>query len=102
MIDKYGYPTEATLKILETCDCFPDTNREAFIDYIYENWKNGNGYAPQWNPGTRCLVLITGGWSGCESMIAALQRNVIFWGMFWEASSRGGKFVFRIPKEKKE
>jgi hypothetical protein len=40
----------------------------------------------------------TGGWSGNESLIEALQRNHIFWSLCWMKSERGGHFVFEVPK----
>jgi hypothetical protein len=39
-------------------------------------------------------TLITGGWSGNESIIGAMQENIMLWMMYWESSYRGGKHVF--------
>ena len=41
----------------------------------------------------------TGGWSGNEEIIDALQRNAMFWARCWEMSKRGGEHVFRLPEE---
>lgn len=41
------------------------------------------------------LTLVTGGWSGCEEMIGALQKNKNHWWMaHWKLSQRGGLFEF--------
>ncbi len=38
----------------------------------------------------------TGGWSGNESIIAALDRNFLVAGMCWELSARGGLHVYEL------
>jgi len=38
--------------------------------------------------------LHTGGWSGNEEIIRAMQDNRVWWGMFWESSRRGGHYEF--------
>ena len=43
--------------------------------------------------------LATGGWSGNESVIAALRDNYIFTLMHWWGSLRGGLHIYVIPKE---
>ncbi len=40
----------------------------------------------------------TGGWSGHEDVIGALQENFIFWSQCWERHNRGGHFWFRLPR----
>lgn len=45
------------------------------------------------------LELHTGGWSGNEDIIMALQKNYVFLGMFWEKSERGGHYYFDLNKE---
>lgn len=36
----------------------------------------------------------TGGWSGNESIIGAMQKNRMVWNFLWEQSRRGGHYVF--------
>lgn len=40
---------------------------------------------------------VTGGWSGCEAIIAALMGNYIAWTMLWQSSHRGGLHIFKPP-----
>lgn len=40
--------------------------------------------------------IATGGWSGCESIMAAMRRNYVCWGLTWQSSHRGGLFVFTL------
>lgn len=42
------------------------------------------------------VYLATGGWSGNESAITALQRGM-FWIAWWQSSHRGGAFTFDVP-----
>jgi hypothetical protein len=43
------------------------------------------------------LELHTFGWSGNESIVDALDKNVLFWMTCWEQSNRGGHYKFEIP-----
>lgn len=41
-------------------------------------------------------TLITGGWSGNEEIISAMQSNHLFWAACWQSSVRGGLFTFKV------
>lgn len=47
----------------------------------------------------RMLVLVTGGWSGCEEVIDALMKNFGLYATRWQSSHRGGKFVFSLESQ---
>ena len=38
----------------------------------------------------------TGGWSGNESIIRAMERNGMMWHLNWVQSRRGGHYIFEI------
>jgi hypothetical protein len=45
----------------------------------------------------RTLRLVTGGWSGNESIIGAIERNRNFSLVCWEMSRRGGLHIYKLP-----
>lgn len=60
--------------------------------YIKPRWEFSDcGY---WKQDGDIYIISTGGWSGNEEIIGALQENVIFWAIFWYSSTRGGKHIF--------
>jgi len=86
-----GYPTNETLTAIAEWK-HPFDGLEEFLTEAFK------GYGRVWRE-KGLLKIATGGWSGNEEMIAALQDNVIFWAMCWDSSHRGGLFVFQdIPK----
>lgn len=64
----------------------------AFVRSIW-NWPE---YA--WEAGGM-IALATGGWSGNEDIIAALQENQMFWILCWQSSHRGGMHWFKPYKQ---
>jgi hypothetical protein len=92
MPDADGYPTEEELKRIAEWDYKDLPGMMEFIEdlweYNYFGWKQeGNEY-----------YLSTAGWSGNESLICAMQDNLMFWSICWERSRRGGHFRFQIPE----
>lgn len=49
--------------------------------------------------GRERIRIATGGWSGNEDMMFALERNFIVYGSYWQLSARGGLEVYIIPSE---
>lgn len=43
----------------------------------------------------RQIVLVTGGWSGCESLISALH-DTLLWTLSWRESRAGGRHVLEL------
>ncbi len=100
-MDQNGYPTEETLEKIAAFDPRTDDVYE-FVEYLCENWVNG--FPPKWDKKHGTLQLSTGGWSGCESVIAALRKGAgtpcipWFWALYWDQSRVGGHYRFRNIK----
>lgn len=98
-----GYPTEETLHKIRTNNATPSASPIELMQFVKENW-----WAPDFgwresidSDGTSTSYsLSTGGWSGNEQLISALEQNYAFWYLYWQSSSRGGHFVFTIPNVK--
>lgn len=98
MKDSNIYPTEEELSKIRNWDII-ENGIEGLIGFIEERWEfasYGMGFF-QWN-GME-LELHTGGWSGNESIIDALESNHLFWMSYWQASKRGGHYYFKIPMD---
>jgi hypothetical protein len=50
-----------------------------------------------WDKKVTGVELHTGGWSGNESIIGALEQNFMFWSMSFWKHYRGGHYYFQIP-----
>lgn len=95
LLDEDGYPTDEALEVIERWPMF--RNKELF-EFIKELW-----YMSEWGwreeniDGTTRYILSTGGWSGNESLIHALEHNRNFaWSMTWHQSRRGGHYIFEV------
>ncbi len=89
--DADGYPTEETLTAITT---WPAGRRYDLVSFICEAWHYPERAVH--NEVRATLYLSTAGWSGNESIIAALQENIIFWTLYWFKSQRGGHFWFHL------
>jgi len=89
--DRDGYPTEETLKAIRE---WPPEDMRGLAEFVCGAWQYED-YAKLCG---RSLELHTGGWSGNESLIGALQDNVMFWALCWLKSERGGHFWFELPE----
>lgn len=95
MPDSDGYPTKEELDRIEAWPITGDW-RECFA-FIKSCW-----WSPSWgwseeaygNDGT-IYRISTGGWSGNEDIIDAMQDNMILWAMCWREHRVGGHYVFR-------
>lgn len=97
ILDDDGYPTEEFLAHLENWDW-----RDGFDELLTEAMR-GHIYPTFWEreekeDGKIVWQISTGGWSGNESIIAALMGNRMFWMMCWVESRRGGHYIFECPK----
>ena len=68
----------------------------SYPNYFSMTYKSGVGKNPVFK-----FNLSTGGWSGNESIIGALQKNYMFWALTWFSSQRGGHYVFEVKHKPK-
>lgn len=94
-MNELGYPLEQELKIIQTT-VVGSHNFHAFMETVRKSWNwdkdyficNGDTYE-----------LHTCGWSGNEEVIAALQKNVMFWLMYWKRTTTGGHYIFSADRK---
>ena len=92
------YPSEEALAHIEHFDCINgDTTK--LIEFIEQLW-----WMPDWgfkfNKENKTLSLHTGGWSGNESIMSALQENEFFFTLHWNKTERGGHYYFKLRNVK--
>lgn len=97
-----GYPTEQTLSIIRD---WPVENFYMVRDlhsYCRDAWHWGESMwgnrRGETRNGEKWIAASTGGWSGNELIIGALEENLIFWTLSWLESSRGGHYKFITGK----
>lgn len=86
--DKEGYPTKETL---DTIRRWPSDNYPSLFVYLKLAWQYGDEYV---SCGKGYWTFHTCGWSGNESIIEAMQDNIMFWTLHWQSSTRGGHYTF--------
>jgi len=95
--DADGYPTEETLKIIKD---WPFEEREKVLSYIAKAWHYPES-AKEVRPGI--WVFATGGWSGNESIIAALRSGVLWYLLSWDSLYLpGGLLIIAVGKSGKD
>lgn len=95
------YPTDEELIKIETWDY-----TDSFFDlakFVQSIWNWGEDYAQisgektdEFDHKYRELRLITGGWSGNEDIVGALNDNRMFSMLCWQSSHRGGMHIYHI------
>jgi len=107
MPDDNQYPTEDELEKIARWDAFTRAGQIAWFVFIKSCW-----WAEDWGwreraargaaetAGPRIYEIATGGWSGNESIISAMQQNHVLWMFTWELSRRGGHYLFRVREVK--
>ena len=102
-LDDGGYPTEYALDKIKNWDMldFPGCMEYVFKLWHWEDYRWSEEAKDEYfdHPITR-YYLSTGGWSGNESIIGAMQENQMLWFFNWVQSRRGGHYIFEHRKEK--
>ena len=79
MTDDSGYPDEEELERVKKWNV-NKANFDEFMEYIKSIWRWPEFVKKVENR----YVLVTGGWSGNESIISAMRMNCTFWLMYWQ------------------
>lgn len=105
MLDEDGYPTDAALDIIRLWHWSDVEGWFKFIEGLWWSsnmlWKEGDapheyrdfkGYEDKI---VHRYYISTGGWSGNEDIIRAMQDNqCLLWTLTWVQSRRGGHYIF--------
>jgi hypothetical protein len=94
-MDRDGYPEEHELAKIKA---WKPADGKGLLEYVAGLWHWEN-YAWQEDGNWH---FATGGWSGNEELIGAMQENNVWWFFHWYSSTRGGKYVFQLIDRKPE
>jgi hypothetical protein len=97
LIDDDGYPTDECLEIVKRWSYTQEFELFRFIEGLWEF--HDFGWHVEEEKDMHKFFISTGGWSGNESLISALQGNWMIWHSTWEQSRRGGHYIFEIEKD---
>lgn len=92
-LDGDGYPTDEALKRITE---WPHTEISGMLEFARPLWS----YPDRWWIEGEVLHLSTGGWSGNEDIIRAMEQNRIFWALCWIQSRRGGHYQLDLSRVK--
>ncbi len=95
MLDEGCYPDEGSLKAIKDWDLIKQ-GLDGLLQLVVENTNWADRQIEITGKKVIRFEYHTGGWSGNEDVIEALRRNLCFWPFFWEKSTRGGHFYFKI------
>lgn len=90
--DCEGYPADS---LLDGIANFPVENKAGCARLLEHLEPAVAPYGWFTKDGTR-YEIATGGWSGVESIVGALESNFLFWALAWESTHRGGLYVFEL------
>ena len=96
-----NYPHKQSLKLIRD---WPHDQFDELMGFVESLWRYAEwGFSRDVKLGqVNEYHLSTGGWSGNEEVISALQSNAMFWAMCWQSSRRGGHYVFKVRKTTNE
>ena len=104
MLDDDGYPSEHELTTIREWKIDNMGDCEQLLTYVQFRWQYPEYFriakrrTRDWRSGPlrRTYFVSTAGWSGNESMIGAMEENVVFWLLTWHSHKRGGHYEFRV------
>ena len=103
-MDSDGYPLPETLKRIQEWEIKEPKDCLGLIAYVEQLWIYPSYFTAHarrvrpWKHGRlqRRYEISTGGWSGHEDIIEAMQSNWIFWALAWYSHRTGGHYEFRV------
>lgn len=98
MQDEDSYPTEEALNIIQRWGYY---NKEELFEFIKGLWHFREwGWHETVDDEKTIYEISTGGWSGNESLICALEHNHwLNWHTTWVQSRRGGHYIFEVKDD---
>lgn len=91
-LDDDGYPTDGTLETIKNFVVNNDEDCEKLLQMASQVWLYPDYFTK--DESTKCWFVSTGGWSGNEDVIKALNENHVFWMLYWKQTRVGGHYVF--------
>ena len=83
-----GYPTSEEL---QTLTLWPASDFLGPLEYMLDRWR----WEDHISNTDDTYFVHTGGWSGHEEMLDALEKNFGWWKKHWYSIMRGGLYVFK-------
>ena len=101
--DKDGYPTARTLRVIAE---WPLRDLRGLMEFICRAWNWAHMATREISNAEREIIGVesagnfyrfaTGGWSGNEELMGALERNRMAYSLTWCMSARGGLHIFQV------
>jgi hypothetical protein len=103
LLDDNGYPTDDALQIIRIWHWSDPKGWFSFIKIIWyvSSWgwhELETEHSYKKDEKVYQYHTSTGGWSGNESIIQAMQDNIMMWHLNWVSSRRGGHYVFELKE----
>ncbi len=94
-MDEDGYPTDQMVDDLVKVGITSYRDCEQVLDHLQTMWRWPTYFTKgQMRKGRRIWHVSTGGWSGHEALLGALERNYMFWSLCAMQWRRGGHYTF--------
>ena len=98
-LDEDGYPTDEALTMIAEWSVDDSRGWFTFIESLWYlsgwGWRKEEAAHDLFDDKKVIRYNIsTAGWSGNESIIAAMHKNRILWSTTWVQSRRGGHYIF--------
>jgi len=105
LLDDDGYPTDEYLESIEKWNY--KLGFGELMKHVRQGWWCGSSLWDEvdilddFDKVATQYRISTGGWSGNEDIIGAMQNNALFWISYWVQSRRGGHYIFEVRHDSK-